>query len=307
MSLLQRRIVLVTGKGGVGKTTVSTGLGLAAAARGLRVLIAEVSGARSIPAMFGTTGSGYKPSLLTENLYTLSITPEEAIEDYVIQQIRFKRLFNLVFRNRIISPLVDGVPGLHDAVQLGKIFDLSRDTHRGHPTWDLVIVDAPATGHGLTMLSSAHTMMELTRAGPMYEGVKLVHEVLSDPEKVALVLVSLPEEMPASETIDLWARLDEGLQAQVAVVALNALYPPLLTHPEDWPVARQALADAGPGVREAVALCDAWQERRERQSEIAQRLQEAIDAPLASLPFTTERPPGMATLEAMGSAILEAL
>jgi anion-transporting ArsA/GET3 family ATPase len=303
VSLLSRRVLMVTGKGGVGKTTVSAALGLAAAAAGRRVLIAETSGAQRIPALFGVAGAGYAITPLTENLATLSITPAEAIEDYVIQQIRVRRLFNLVFRNRIVAPFVEAVPGLHDTIQLGKVFDLTREETRDRPTWDLIIVDAPATGHGLTMLSSARTMMDLTRAGPMFEQVRLVQEVLADPEQTGLVLVSLPEMMPVSETIDLWERLGDA-RAQVCQVVLNCVYPPPFQQPERWPDARAALSGRSAALDEGLALTDRWMGHLEQQQQARQRLRAALPLQPVELPRMLGGSPGVAPLHELGAILL---
>lgn len=303
MSLLDKRILMVTGKGGVGKTTVSVAIALAAAARGKRVIIAETSGAEVVPPLFDSLRGGYEPHPVSAGVSTLSITPEAALEDYVVQQIRFRSLFKLVFRNRIVKPFTDAVPGLHDAVQLGKVFDLERASRPGgQPLWDLIVVDAPATGHGLTMLGSAQTMMDLTRAGPMFEGVRQVQEVMADPVRSALVLVSLPESMPTSETLDLYRRLDDQQRAQVGAVVLNSLYPRPLPQ-EDWDAARPLLADAPPAVAEAAAMVDRWQGRVQQQADARAKLA-GIPCPLLELRHRFDGSPDAAALLEMGEALL---
>lgn len=304
MSLLSRRVLLVTGKGGVGKTIVSVALGLAAAAAGKRVLITETSGAQRVPEIFGVPGQGYTATTLAPGLSTLSITPNEAIEDYVLQQIRVRRLFNLVFRNRIVGPFVDAVPGLHDTVQLGKVFDLTRESSRGRSTWDVIIVDAPATGHGLTMLNAAKTMAELTRAGPMFEQVRLVQELLADPEKTGLVLVSLPEVMPVSETIDLWSRLGEARE-QVCSVVLNRVYPAPFAQPSDWALARPQLLGHTPALDEAITLTERWMGRLSQQAEARQRLTAAQPLQPTELPHIFGGPPTPEQLQRLGAILLE--
>ena len=204
------RVVLVTGKGGVGKTTVALAIALRYAERGLSTVLVETAGAEQIPEIFGVEGQGYTPTQVAPGLWTLRLTPEEAIEDYVVQQVRFRRLYAMVFKNRVMGPFIDAVPGLHDAVQLGKIFDLHRESAGGRPRWDRIVVDAPATGHGLTMLGSARSLMDLTRAGPLHDGVKQVQDVIGDPQRTGVVLVSLPESLPVNETIELGARLGES-------------------------------------------------------------------------------------------------
>lgn len=285
MSTDGQRVLIVTGKGGVGKTTVSLGIAMAAARAGKKVILTETSGARTVPAIFGVAGQGYTPHQLLPNLWTLSITPEEAIEDYVVQQIKVRALFKLVFRNRIMGPFVDAVPGLHDAVQLGKVFDLEQERRRGVPAWDLVVVDAPATGHGLTMLASARSMMELTRAGPLHEGVRRVDTVLGDPAKTGLVLVALPEEMPVNETLELWSQLGPS-RAQGRLVVLNQVHdrPPGF---DGWEAAQPALSTSGrPALAEAADIAQRWVARVRQQDAARARLAAGIDCPLVDLPWT---------------------
>ncbi len=307
MPLLDHRIVVVTGKGGVGKTTVCAALGMLAVRRGLRAVITETSGAQAIPGLFGKQSLGYQPLELIPGLDTLSITPLEAIEDYVVQQIKVRRLYELVFRNRVMSPFVDAVPGLHDAVQLGKVWDCAvqaRDA-AGKPRWDLVIVDAPATGHGLTMLDSPRSMMELTRSGPMYRGNEKVEAVLGDPAQTRIVLVCLPEEMPVAETLDLNERLGER-RRQLSLCVLNEMHPTPPAEPATWRSARPALAQAGnSGLQPALALVDAWQERHLQQRELHQRLAQGLQLPIASLPFLYRRDLAPGDLSRLASAMGE--
>ena len=289
MNPLDRRIVVVTGKGGVGKTTVTALLGLIGAASGKRTLIIETAGANSVPALFGQPAAGYEPMELRPNLYTMSVTGPEALEDYVVQQIKVRRLFQLVFQNRVMTAFLDAVPGLSDVLTLGKVFDLYRSTDNGAPAWDLLLVDAPATGHGLTLLSSPASMMELTRKGAFYEGARLVHEVLDDPERAAIVLVSLPEDMPVNETLDLWRRLGAS-RALVRLTVLNEVFPALFPNREDWPLARAALeGSADPAVREATALTEQWELRLRRQDSERLRLEQGLGVPVVSLPFLFHR------------------
>ena len=311
MSLLDRRIALVTGKGGVGKTTVSIALASMAAAAGKRAIITETAGARLIPGIFGATSRGYEPVELAPNLWSLSITPEEAIEDYIVQQIKVRRLYKLVFQNRVMGPFMDAVPGLHDVIQLGKVFDLHREVGRdGRPRWDFIVVDAPATGHGITMLGAPRSLMEMTRRGPFFEGARQVHDVMDDPTQTAVVLVSLPEEMPVNETLDLWGRLGRT-QEQVGLCVLNEVHPAPFADslPDgDWAVARAVLeAHADLGVREAAALTDGWLRRLSRQDAARARLREGLPSPVVDLPFLFHRDLEPVELARLGAALAPAV
>jgi anion-transporting ArsA/GET3 family ATPase len=299
------RILLVTGKGGVGKTTVSAALATAFAARGERVVIVETSGARVVPGLFGTSTEGYEPASVARGIHTISVTPRAALEDYVVQQIKIRRLYKLVFENRIMGPFIDAVPGLHDALQLGKVMDLERETLRGGPVWDRIIVDAPATGHGLTMLDAARAMMDMTRAGPMYEGLKQVHDVLDDPTKTGLVLVALPEEMPVNETLDLWGRLGKTRQ-QVQLCVLNQVRDRPAAAP-DWSALRAALSQVPSApLAECADIVDHWMRRVERQDGARQRLSAGLPVPVHDLPALPHRVESLADLTALGGALFAA-
>ena len=296
------RVVVVTGKGGVGKTTVSAALALGFASRGERVVVVETSGAEVLPGLFGTQPGGYKVSALAPRVHTLSITPRAALEDYVVQQIRIRRLYKLVFENRIMEPFIEAVPGLHDALQLGKVMDLDREIRNGRPAWDRIIVDAPATGHGVTMLGSARAMMDMTRAGPMYDGLKQVDDVLSDPRLTGLVVVALPEEMPVSETIDLWNRLGAA-QGQVQMCVLNQMHPPPMAG-DDWQrSATQLRAIPSAAVAEATDLLSQQMRQQARQTDAYRRLVGHLPVPVQTLPALPRRVETPDDLESLATTL----
>ncbi len=285
--LSTRRVVIVSGKGGVGKTTVSVALSLAAARRGLRVLLCETQGAKRVPAIFGRPSKGYEPTHVATNLHTLSITPAAAIEEYALLQLHFNRLYKMVFRNRIMGPFVDAVPGLHDVVQLGKVWFAERDMENGRPRWDLVVVDAPATGHGLTMLGAPRAMMDLTRAGPFHDNAKLIADLVEDPRRTSLLLVATPEEMPVRETLDLHQRLG-AMRGLVGGVVLNEVHPPPVPSATAWAAQRGELLGSGnEGVADAVRIADEELRAVSRQDLARERLR-AVAAPV-DLPFLFRR------------------
>lgn len=296
MSVLDRRVILVTGKGGVGKTTVAASLAIEAASQGHRTLLCETQGSTRVPPLFHKKEATYDAQPLAPNLFTLTITGEKAIEDYIVQQVKVRAIYKMVFKNRIMGPFVDGVPGLHDLVQLGKVFDLERDRTFGRPVWDKIIVDAPATGHGLTMLDAPRAMMELTVAGPFHEAARKVHELFVDPKKTGIVLVTLPEEMPVNETLDLHERLG-SYRDQVALCVLNEVHPAPFECLDAWPPAREVLTDAA--LAESVQLTDKAVARAHLQQTARDRLS-VLPCPIVELPIETTRRLGQTQLERLG-------
>jgi len=304
MSVLDKRVLIVTGKGGTGKTSAAVALGLWAARSGKRTLLVECNGTQHIGPLFRRPGGTYQPAQLHPGLSAMTITSEEAIEDYVLQQIKVRALYNLVFRNRIMGPFMDAVPGLHDAVHLGKVFDLTilKDTS-GAPVWDLIIVDAPATGHGLNLLAAPSSMMELTQGGPVFEGVKLVHDLISDPDKTGIVLTCLPETLPVSETLELFDALQTH-RSQVAACILTQVFDTTLPSPTDWSLAHPLLAESHDGgVQEASRWTQRWMDRRERQAQARSVLATGIPAPILSLPMLFEHGIGLTELQTLSETL----
>lgn len=296
MGVLDRRVVLVTGKGGVGKTLVATLLALRAARSGRRTLLCETFGARRVPSHFGKESQGYAPLPLAPSLSTLSITSEASIEEYLLRVLRFRAVYEMVFRNRVMGPFMDAVPGLHDLMQLGKVWDLERTRVRGAPEWDLIVVDAPATGHGLTMLDSPRAMMDMTVAGPFHDNARGIAELFEDPARTGIVLVCLPEDMPLRETEQLWSSLGR-MQRAVAGIVLNELHAPPVPDAAFYASVRDALdAQADPAGRATLRLADHALGRQLLQRQARERLG-ALGPRLAEIPFLDGGEIGRSELE----------
>ncbi len=301
--LLEKRVVVVTGKGGVGKTTVALALGAEAARRGRRTLVAELSGSHQAPGRFDQQGRGYEILELAPDLFTMSITPQEAIEDYVVQQLRFRSLYRVVFENRVMAPFMAAVPGLHDLVQLGKVWEQERaTTKRDQPAWDLIIVDAPATGHGLTLLNAPRSMMDLTTAGPFYDNARRVQQLVEDPVRTALVLVALPEELPVNETLDLYAQLGT-MASQVELCVLNEMHPEPFDALETWSDIRPHLPQGSDPWAEAVRFTGQWVDRALAQRTARNQLRAALPVPHVELPFLFQRDLGPGQLASLGQTL----
>jgi anion-transporting ArsA/GET3 family ATPase len=283
MSPLNKKVLIVTGKGGTGKTTAAAALGVWSANQGLNTLLVECNGARSIASLFDQPPNSYTPQRLRDSLFGMSITSDEAIEDFVIKQIKVRALYSMVFRNRVMGPFMDAVPGLHDAVHLGKVYDLvENEVTNGRPTWDRIIVDAPATGHGLHMLNASRSMMDLTRTGPIHENAKLVHTLTSDRAQTGLIMTCLPEEMPVSETLELNDQLSSAGYS-VSAIVLNEMVNAALPDSSTWPEVSAALT--ADGCSDLVDLVERHRNRGAQQADAQSKLRTTIKAPLFEFPM----------------------
>lgn len=231
--LLERRLVIVTGKGGTGKTSVVAALALAAAGAGRRVLVAEVGRDEHVPRLIapGTRPVGYAGRALRPRLTVMRIDPFEALAEYLGLQIGVRSVVDLVFRNRAFRQLMEASPGWRELITLGKIWHLEqRTTAAGEPLHELLIVDAPATGHGLTFLDVPRVVGSAVRAGPLRKHAGWVEAMLTDPERTLLLPVALAEELPARETAELVQRVRRDVGVPVDRVVVNSIvgapFPP---------------------------------------------------------------------------------
>src|SRR5215211_4125895 len=238
--LLDKRLVVVTGKGGVGKTTVAAALGLKAARLGKRTIVCEVAEQERLATLFGESADGYRERELGPGLFGISIDPERAKREWLEYQLRSGTLAGLLGGSRIFQYLTAAAPGLSELVTIGKVWELAqlqRKTPKAAP-YDLVIVDAPATGHGIAMLRAPHTFSEVARVGPIHRQAGYIHGFLTNPASTGVLTVALPEEMPVNETLDLGARVQRSQlrrlrrAADAPVTTLPFLFAPELGREE---------------------------------------------------------------------------
>src|SRR6266446_4148389 len=200
---LDRRLVVVTGKGGTGKSTISAALALAAARRGRKVLVCEVVAKERVADLFGRPPSGTEIRQLLPNLYSVHVRPREAMREYALMILKYETLYRLAFENAAARYFLAAAPSLAEIVMLGKVFwHAARETERGRLRWDMVLLDAPATGHGLTFLSVPEVFLRLVSEGPLARDMQMMQALLADPERCSICVVTLPEEMPANEAAD---------------------------------------------------------------------------------------------------------
>src|SRR3954462_9768144 len=225
--LLDKRLVFVTGKGGVGKSTISVALGLAAAARGKRAIVCEIGGQETASRVFRRAEVGLHEVEVSNNLWAISIDPDHSLREYLLLQLKVRAMRDLLVRSRIFNYLAAATPGLRELVTIGKIWEVAlpdRKVKKGRE-YDLVIVDAPATGHGVAFLQTPRTFANVARVGPIKAQAEALETFLVNHRKTGVAIVALPEEMPMNETASLERTLTEEVGVAVDRVYMNALYP----------------------------------------------------------------------------------
>lgn len=265
--LLAREFVYVTGKGGAGKTTVAAVLALAAAASGRRTLVCEVGGAHALAGAFQRC----------DGVAELSIDPREALLDWMRAQPGGGIAAATLGHSRAFTRFVEAAPGAKELVTIGKAADLAQA-----PEYELVIVDGPATGHALGMLSAPATVGRVAPVGPVGKQARILHRFLADPDRTGYVGVSLPEEMPLHELLELEAGLHEALGRGLDLVVIDAVYPEHFTDDEAALLQQLCERVAASGLlHSALAVHRQGRAHAER----VRWLRERTPAPVITLPF----------------------
>ena len=231
---LRPRILIVSGKGGVGKTTVSAALALLAARQGRKVCVAEVDRKGTLADLFGGGELDYEPAEVSPGVWGMSIVPENALAEYLEVQYHMRRISKAFTSTQFVDYITTAAPGLKDILILGKIWYLERGRSSGpRHDFDTIIVDAPAAGHMLTFLSAPVGLSDAVSVGPIRRQADWLVQMLQDPKRSRVHLVSLAEEMPVSETLETAEALRNRLHIPAGAVVVNALYSRLFTRAEE--------------------------------------------------------------------------
>jgi len=220
---LARPLILVEGKGGVGKTTCAAALGLALARRGARTLVVELVQKGHVAELFGRTPSTRAPVQVAPGLYTQVFAPEACLEEYALLKLHFRAAYRLIFQNAVVRALTRLVPALDELLVIGK---LEHTVRTGG--WDHVVVDAPVTGEGILLFLLPRVITEAVGGGPLHDDAARIRKMLEDPARTVMHLVTLAEELPAEETEDLYRTVREQVGIPLGALLVDRLFPPRL-------------------------------------------------------------------------------
>jgi len=309
--LLERRLLFFTGKGGVGKSTVTAATALLAAQRGKRVLLVEVDAKGNLTALFEQAPVGFEPRQVYPGVHAMQMDTEESLREYLKVQVKVPVLGRLGPMARAFDFVANAAPGVKEILTVGKVCWELRESLAGRADWDLIVVDAAATGPVIGQLDAPRAIQELVHVGPVRQQTNWMVDLLSDPALTALNVVTSPEEMPVNETIELVAKARAQLDVPLGMVIVNRVLPELFTHADEQifealraPAGSAELADRiGPG---ATAVLDAARLavslRRTRSPYLAE-LREAVDLPLLLLPYLFVRDHGLRVTRQVAEAL----
>jgi anion-transporting ArsA/GET3 family ATPase len=291
---LSQRLLFVSGKGGVGKSTVAAALALSFARRGERTLVCEINTDERITHLLERPPVGPELQQIEKNLWAVDIRPQEAMREYALMVLKFKAVYRAVFENRLVRHFLRLIPSLQELVMIGKIFYHLRQTEPdGSPTFHRVVVDAPATGHAISFLSVPQVLLDTVPPGPMSQEAQVMRDLLVDPAVSGAVLVTLPEEMPLNETFELAQSLRDKVHLRHVLTVLNTHVAPRF--------GAEDLVATGkvPGLARWVGAHAA---REQASAEALERLKR-LEAPVVALPRLFEDRFGRSTVEKLADVL----
>jgi len=310
-ALLDRRLLFVTGKGGVGKTTVASALALLAADHGRRVLLVEVDSKGDVARLLGAERLGFDAREVAPGVLAMAMDTEASLREYLKLNLRVPVFGRLGPVARVFDFVATAAPGVKEILTIGKICWEVREAIAGRADHDLVIVDAAATGHIVAQLGAAETLQELVDVGLIRSQTDWMRELLSDPEVTSVNIVTTPEEMPVAETIELAGRLSAEVSVPLGYVVVNRVLPELFTTADEAtfealraPEPMALLASrAGSGAEAVLDGARLAVSLRRTRAEHLQELRSAVDLAMLYVPYLFVRAPGLRVARMVADAL----
>jgi anion-transporting ArsA/GET3 family ATPase len=287
MSIFDKRLILVCGKGGVGRSTLAATIAMMCAKRGRTTLLYQTNANDRIGGFFGTSAIGTTVRELGPRLAAVNATPASALAEYGMMILKLKTVYDMVFENRVTKAFLRAIPGLDDYALLGKAWYHTTEERRGKPTWDTVVFDMPASGHSLSMLRIPWVILETVPEGPLTRDAREVKSLLTDPARTATVLVTLAEEMPVNEARELDAKLRQPMGIVPQLIAVNQIVPDVFPAgaPQRVLSALQKDASLPPGLAAVTRHATLMQKRRALNERYLGELRSWATAPVVELPM----------------------
>jgi anion-transporting ArsA/GET3 family ATPase len=308
--VLGRKLLFVTGKGGTGKTTVAAALSRLAAGQGSRVLVCEMDAKGALAAAFDASPLGFEPRELEPGLFAMSMNTEDSLREYLRLFVRLPLISRIGPLARTFDFVADAAPGVKEILAVGKLCYEVRERH-----YDLVVVDAEASGHVVGQITAPRAINDLVQVGMVREQTRWMLDLLEDPLVTGVVVVTTPEEMPVTETIELVERLRAETHVDVAAIVANRVLPEPFGHGEEQIFdriderGREVLVESvGPKVTAVLDSARLAVRLRRLGAEHLARLRDGIgDTPVLYLPELFARSGGRRAVELLSTAIGEEL